>query len=283
MVSRARHLLRRCVAIACGLKGYLDIWWTPQLPIVYVNNPKSGCSTVKNSLKLAQADSYLSAGRSSFRRDDNPHNADDCLTRHGYADLRHGGPRLVISCVRNPYARALSGYLDKALHGDISLYRELHGVRPASFEAFLLALEAHPVRRLDEHFAPQWINLGLPGVKYDAVFYLENIAELRNALRSVVSNFEVESRVPHARGASDKLKAFYSRQAIELTQKLFAGDFARFGYSMDTERALEPPGKLWTPSGVVPLHGHVAIAPSDGLRSINRLIRYRELLEAGVI
>ena len=283
MVSRPRRLFRRCVAIAYGLKGYLDIWWTPQLPIVYINNPKSGCTTIKNSLKLAQANSYLSTGRSSFARDDYPHNADDCLTRHGYAQLRHGEERLVFSCVRNPYARALSGYLDKALHGDIGLYPELHGVRPGTFEDFLVALAAHPVRRLDAHFAPQWINLGLPRVKYDAIFYLENMAELRNALRGIVPQFEVEARVPHARGATDKLKAFYSSQAVALTQRLFAGDFERFGYSMEIERASEPPGKFWTRSGVVPHDSRAAVAPGDGLRSIDRVIRYRELIEAGVI
>ena len=48
-----------------GVQGDLQIWWTPELPIIYVSNPKSGCSTIKNSLKQAQAAYYLRlAGRS---------------------------------------------------------------------------------------------------------------------------------------------------------------------------------------------------------------------------
>ncbi len=283
MVSRPRRLIRRCLAIAFGLKGYLDVWWTPQLPVVYINNPKSGCSTVKNSLKLAQAGRYRSEGRSTFQHDRYPHIADDCLTRHGFSELGRGGPRLVISCVRNPYTRALSAYLDKAMHGQIHLYPELRGERPASFEAFLLALAAHPVRRLDAHFSPQWINLGLPKVKYEAIFYLENIAALRNALRRFISNFEVEDSIPHARGASEKLKTFYTPQAIALTQRLYADDFALFSYSLELDRALEPPGEFWTPRKLVPLNENVPIAPAEGLLSLNRVIRYRQLLEAGII
>jgi hypothetical protein len=283
IVSRRRRLIRRCVSLAFGLKGYLDVWWTPELPIVYVNNPKSGCSTIKNSLKHAQAARYRNEGRTGFQHDTYPHRADDCLTRHGFADLKRGGPRLVISCVRNPYARALSGYLDKACRGDIGLYPEFRGERPASFEAFLTALTKHPLRRIDPHFCPQWINLALRQVRYDAVFYLENVAAIEKGVRYVVADFEIKTSIPHAQGARDKLQAFYSRRAIDLVQRIYADDFARLGYSLQLERSAEAPGEFWTPSAIVPLGHEAIVAPAGGLSSLNRVIRYRHLMEAGII
>jgi hypothetical protein len=282
-MRKLRRYIRRWVSSALGMQGYVDLWWTPQLPVIYVNNPKCGCSTVKNSLKHAQAARFRSEGRHGFALHDDPHVADDWLKRQGITDLLHGDPRIVISCARNPYTRALSAYLDKVANGDISSYRELHGHRPESFEAFLEVLTRTDPTVLDSHFCPQHVNLGLPNVEYDAIFYLENVGSLQRSLRRMFGDFELETFAPHSRSAQQKLQAFYTPRAIDLVQRLYADDFTYLGYSRDLTRATDAPGEYWTPRGIIPLDADTDPAPAGGLASLRPVIRFHHLVEARII
>ena len=261
----------------------VELWWTPELPIVYINNPKCGCSTVKNSLKQAQASRFRKEGRECFALLDNPHVGDDCLKRHGIGDLRRGEQRLIVSCARNPYARVLSAYLDKVEVGDITQYKELRGERPASFEAFLEILAAATPNSLDPHFSPQHINLGLPYIAYDAIFYLENAASLQRALCGALGDFRLETFAPHSCRAQQRIDTFYTSRAIELVRRIYAADFARLGYSTDIARATEAPGEYWTPRGIVPHEKAACLVPAAGLASLKSAIRYRHLVEARFI
>lgn len=282
-MRKTRRRIRRWFASALGLPGHVDIWWTPQLPVVYVNNPKCGCSTVKNSLKQAQASRYRRDGRLAFEMRADPHAADDCLKRKGIADLTRGDTRLVISSARNPYTRILSAYLDKIVSGDICKFHELHGRRPASFEAFLDVLTEADPSTLDPHFCPQHINLALPDVAYDAIFYLENLAPLQQALRRAFGDFEIETYAPHSRSARQKLQEFYTPRAAEIVQRLYAGDFARLGYSTDLARASEAPGEWWTPHGIPHMPRETSLFAAGGLASLMPAIRYQRLIEARII
>ena len=282
-MRRSRRWIRRCFASVLGLKNEVELWWTPQLPIVYVNNPKCGCSTVKNSLKRAQASRYRQEGHHRFELLNDPHVADDCLKRWGIKELLRGGQRLVISCARNPYARALSAYLDKVEGGDIAQYRELGGQRPKSFEAFLDVVASTAPDVLDPHFAPQRLNLGLPDVAYDAIFFLENAASLQRGLQSAVGAFEIETFAPHSRRAQQRMEIYYTPRAIELVKQIYADDFAVLGYSMDIARATDAPGEYWTPRGIVTRDRDTALKPTSGLASLMPTIRYRHLIEARFI
>ena len=125
----ARRWLRNGVAKTLKVNGNLQLWWTPELPIIYVSNPKAGCSTIKNSLKQAQADDYVQSGRNGFRRLSEPHLSDDCLRNDGLRS-HTCKERLLISCVRNPYTRALSGYLDMVRGNNAVQYPELGKAAP---------------------------------------------------------------------------------------------------------------------------------------------------------
>jgi hypothetical protein len=282
-MRRSRRWIRRCFASILGLRNEVELWWTPQLPIVYVNNPKCGCSTVKNSLKQAQASRYRREGRQSFELLNDPHVADDCLKQRGVTDLMGRQSRLVISCARNPYARVLSAYLDKVESGDITQYRELGGRRPKSFEAFLDVLAATEPGSLDPHFSPQHNNLGLPDVVYDAIFYLENAGSLQRALQRALGDFELETFAPHSRRAQERMQAFYTPRTIDLVQRIYASDFAWLGYSRDIARATEAPGEYWTPRGIVFRERETCLRPASGLESLKSAIRYRHLIEARFI
>lgn len=229
----------------------MHVWWTPELPLIYVSNPKSGCSSIKQSLKSAQAGKYARDGR-SFERSDSPHEDDECLRRSGLSPSRCRD-RYLFSCVRNPFARVLSGYLDKIENGNPEAYPELKRLRRASFESFLHALADHDPHHLDDHFRPQHINLNYPKVAYDAVFFLENPEAIARFLEQISPGFTLERFSPHARSAAEKLASHYSPAALALVRDIYAKDFELFGYSADLDEALNAPGAMITEDGLQPL------------------------------
>jgi hypothetical protein len=52
-MNTPRRWMRNLVSDLFGVQGDMNILWTPHIPVIYVNNPKSGCSTIKHSLKEA--------------------------------------------------------------------------------------------------------------------------------------------------------------------------------------------------------------------------------------
>jgi len=241
-MTNLRRQVRNYLGRRIGVEADTEVLWTPEFPLIYVNNPKAGCSTIKQSLKAAQADAHKRAGR-DFELAADPHVTDDCLRRDG---LRAGEcrERYVFSCVRNPFARALSAYLDKVEHRDHRMFPELRSLDAVSFESFLRALAQSPAAQLNVHFRPQHINLGFPKLTYDAVFFLEHPAAMSTFLAQVVSGFELQRFAPHARGAADKIAAHYDATTEQLVREVYAGDFEAFGYSPRVEDARRAPGSM---------------------------------------
>jgi hypothetical protein len=264
----------------------MDIWWTPDLPLIYVGNPKAGCSTIKQSLKAAQADLFARANR-PFRREESPHSDDECLRRKGLAPADCRG-RYLFTCVRNPFVRALSAYLDKVEGQDWSKFSELQSMRDVSFEAFLRAIDQYPPSRLDDHFRPQHINLNSANVAYDAVFFLENANAIGSYLAEIVPGFRLDRFSPHARGAAEKMGSYYSPSTIELVRQIYAKDFEAFGYSRDVENALRSPGAMIADGRLIPNRPQhaVPIDPRQARRNgktLENTLRCQWLIERRLI
>ena len=223
--------------------------WAPNVPVVYVDNPKSGSTTIKHSLKQAQAAQYERAGI-QFRKSKNPHKRDDCLKTRGAWKVVHER-RFVISCVRNPYTRALSGFLDKVTENGPKYFPELRGRKVETFEDHLLAIADFPAKKLNFHFRPQSINLDFPSIEYDVVFYLERISAFSRFFAHIAQDLTLETFAPHSTHASSKLRAHYTNSALDLVQKIYADDFALFGYSMKLADSLVAPGECITGGRVV--------------------------------
>ena len=182
--------------------------WTPEIPIIYVNNPKCGCSTIRHSLKAAQAERYCKSGV-AFRRDEHPHGADDCLKtkklQRSACSQRH-----LISCIRNPFTRALSAYLDKVEQKDLAHIPELNNRPNSCFEDFLAALADFPPRDINPHFRPQHFILNFPNITYDAIFFLENLAPLVNFVRRISPEFRLVRFAPHSQSTISRLDDYYT-------------------------------------------------------------------------
>lgn len=274
--KRARRWLRDRVAEKMRVQGDLQIWWTPELRIVYVSNPKSGCSTIKNSLKQVQALSYEKSGK-PFRRHHEPHLSDDCLRNSGLP-IHSSLPRLVISSVRNPYTRALSGYLDMVEGRDTKQYPELKRWTVDTFEDHLAHVAAHRTQTLNTHFRPQHINLDVPRIRYDAIVFLENLAELPELIKAAARNLQVETFSPHARGASSKMKLHYTARSVDLVRQVYAKDFELFGYSQDISDAAFAPGAYIGIRGLVPKgEERVPVSPAAGVTPLVPTLRFQRL------
>lgn len=281
----SKRILRNVISDAMGVNAANKLVWAPDLPIVYVDNPKCGSTTIKNTLKQAQAHLFDARGI-KYRRRDDPHKADDCLRQRGLRlkDCRH---RYVISCVRNPFTRALSGFLDKVATRDPRYFPELRSRPVETFEQHLLAIAEYPAKRLNFHFRPQYLNLDFPNLTYDAVFYLENLAVFSDFCRKVAPELTLETSAPHARGAGSKSKLHehYSERAVELVRQIYAEDFRLFGYSPDLEETERLPGLCIIANRIVPEGTNIASAigpePANVVvpAAYETTVRYHRLVE----
>jgi hypothetical protein len=211
--------------------------------ICYVNNPKVGCSSVKQALWLMED---RRTGAKTY--DGNPH----APIGHPFgklpgvfAALEADRPIRVFSMVRNPYLRALSAYSSKIgkKSGVWTKFCTRYGLDPErqlSFRAFLRLLTFDAPECMDEHFAPQTTNLMQPWLQLDTVYRLEEPGPLWQWLQShtemVISTDPVN--VTNAKG---KLSSYYDDGTARLVRRIYAADFEAFGYSTDFESATESP------------------------------------------
>lgn len=285
-MRRTRRNIRNCLGRLIGIQADMQVWWTPGLPIMYVSNAKAGCSSIKQSLKAVQARAYIRAGR-TFDRKTDPHADDDCLRCTGLEPSRCRD-RYLFSCVRNPFTRALSAYLDKVKSDDYLAYCQLRKLQSISFEGFLRSLADYGPTCLDGHFRPQHVNLNYPSVSYDAVFFLENPAAISGFLAQIVPEFEFEHYAPHARGAAGKLAAHYSPTTVQLVREIYARDFEAFGYSRNLHDALQAPGHMLVEhallrAGAMQPPPPSPLRPSRQTRTLENTLRCRWLIERRLI
>lgn len=235
-----RRAVRDTVGKLLGAQNDLTLVWATNLPIIYVNNPKCGCSTIKRSLRSAQISLPHIAEQPAVA---GPHEADHLLKHKGLPPRASRG-RFVISCVRNPFTRALSGYLDK-IHGrEFDEYRVLHKRPVRDFEDHLQALTGYVPQKMEPHLRPQHLNLNFPDLRYDALFYLEDLQPFQRFLTRFAPDFVIESFRAHATDASSKLRQFYTPRALDLVRDIYREDFKLFGYGQSLDNVSTAPGEV---------------------------------------
>lgn len=211
--------------------------YAPALDILYLNNPKCGCTTVKHALWLA---CDARAGRNTFRGNVHDRKADP-FARNVFRlpDRKDGkiAQAVVFSAVRNPFARALSAYVDKVANDPVvwPIFLKRFGLRPTvgrrelSFTDFLGLIAVADDDILDGHFRPQCRNLLLPLAKPLFVGFVEDMAPVGAFLQAHGIPFR-NARM-NATRALDELSTLYDDRAVALVRTRYADDFANFGYS----------------------------------------------------
>ena len=163
-----------------------------------------------------------------------------------------------ISCVRSPYSRSLSAYLNKIEFNlpkmtfvdepkdlflltaeKIELFRretlDTSKYPKVNFEVFLRWLVAGPQwLTRDEHWAPQSEMLMLERVKYDYIGRFENLEKDAPKILAMMGcdiDFPTQKQIRFApTQASSKLAEYYTDSARALVEEIFAKDFDLLGY-----------------------------------------------------
>lgn len=210
----------------------------PEHGLVYIKNPKAGCSTVLVWL------SRLHSGQDDYRPK-NVH-AEHLLPRPADLGWRRisrmlGGEAYRFTFVRDPLRRVESAYRDKIVRASSSQWRDkirgslglpLGSAEPLSFEQFLAGLEQQdPVTEMDPHWRPQHLNLMHPLIEYDRIGKLENFDADLARIREEAGIRDVPVQKRNVRGTADPDSVYDGRSDRERrVRAIFATDFELYGY-----------------------------------------------------
>ncbi len=212
---------------------------------IYINNPKTGCSTLKSALVELE---LRDAGRVI--------DLSDRRSIHGLlSPLRQRPPiwpsptlsHLVqqdytfISFIRNPYTRLLSCYCDKIVSGALAqplIFRDLPGHRqPEGFTEFVHQIVSQTDLEMNPHWRPQVTNLLFGHIPYTFIGRLETYAE--DFVRAFAAIGVVGEAVPmllhlnKGRYPGVELSKFYDTALQKLVYQRYQADFEAFGYTYD--------------------------------------------------
>lgn len=209
----------------------------PQHDLIYVKNPKAGCSTI-----LVWLD-RLHTGDDDFE-------FSNIHKEHRLPRLREVGRSVVermlsgaayrFSFVRNPLSRFESVYwdkmVDKRLHWRPNITAALGlDVEPdtvVSFEQFLTAVEQQdPVSEMDPHWRPQHVNLMHPLVKYNRVGRLENFEADLEAIREEAGLPRIPLPIRNVSCRTSGASVYEGRpDLVRRVEQVYAEDFELYDY-----------------------------------------------------
>jgi hypothetical protein len=188
------------------------------------------------------------------------------------ADLMN---KFAFTVVRNPYAKLLSGYLDKVVRWQGRVARNpdtnetsrfsLASV-PTSFADFVDIVCAQPDRETDLHWTSQTYKTLFHFVKYNHIGHFEDLPGIfaRINRRFVASEPERENVAGHRTSASGKVREHYTDAIAAKVYDRYREDFETFGYSADPFAGSLAPIRPALPSGEY----------SDFCRPLSRVIKH---------
>ncbi len=221
--------------------------------LVYLNNPKVGCSTVKLTLWSRIRDiapreiaDIHDLAASPF------HNRIGWL---GWAERAQ-----VFTFVRNPFARVVSAYLNKICAQDDdtrSWFDGRYGFAPGTeigFGAFVEAIAGDDPLELDPHWRPQCLNVLAGLVTPNFIGHLECMdQDMATVLHQVFGDAAtaIPSAQVHGTGANQKYRGYFDDKATrDRVTALYGEDFSRYGYLPDPAAPIQSRhDAIWTMGG----------------------------------
>ncbi|GGH41004.1 Sulfotransferase family protein [Cribrihabitans marinus] len=206
--------------------------------VVYLNNPKSGCTTVKANL-------WSHIAPDTYPPRTNVHDLKASPFTNKIAQQSWLRDATVVTFVRNPYVRLASAFLDKIGNKDIPVWGAfaerygLHDPQTVSFDLFVEIIAGEPPEFLDPHWRPQHINIMYPFVRPNFLGRLETIDQDLPYLLSEcfgMTSKPPKRQAPHATGAGKQAGALLSDSGtLSRARALYERDFELFGYSSALE------------------------------------------------
>ena len=224
-----------------------NLFYFPHFEVVYINNPKAACTTLKRSLSRTKEDEISGGKFHKWVAQEYGMDSSD------YSKLPTAVPILFIS--RDPVKRAVSGYLDKIFGtwtGGESrqrikqkLTKEL-GKEPddaISFDEYLDYLQLKILdegRAINQHFGLQITNLEAVGLQPTHVFKLETLNGDLAALNSQRST-QIEICGHYNRTKNNKnRKLTLDDSQLKRLCTIFEQDLKRFNYADSYTEYLAP-------------------------------------------
>lgn len=244
-----------CPATASAVKliGRTDLEYglniSDRFRYVYVDNPKTGCSSLKSAmieLELSGLDSGIdpfdhalvhrvatAKGTSPLLR------ITDLKASNPISALVDGGYKFV-TFIRNPYTRLVSGYKDKILKNQ---NQKLHILKalgiPAdqidhqiTFDAFIEAIARQSDQQMDPHWRPQSTQTLQGIIKYDFIGRFENFdSDFSHTFKALgIPNDLVPLSRHMNKTGSEAAPLEISKKTQNLILERFRVDFEGFGY-----------------------------------------------------
>jgi Sulfotransferase family len=238
--------------------------------VIYLNNPKAGCTTVKTGLWLALQGKAPPPGSPQV------HKTDNTPLSKSLTDADAARRAFVFTFVRNPLQRLVSAYLDKVVARRDSIWTEFatrHGADPVQapgFDGFVEVLSGVAPELQNPHWRAQHLNILYPFVRPNLV---ADLGALRRELPAVLGRVSTRQVAeippsPHHMGAAAVWTDYYLRRAVDL----YPGDFDAFSYAPSL--TADPGGTM----GVVRSdHAHEGLARMVDLFNVQGPKRAREL------
>ncbi len=148
------------------------------------------------------------------------------------------------TCVRNPYHRSISGFLDKVGSGYQKNYAEYRGYgdpTASSFLDFLKQIDDWGTERINPHFIPQ-SNLLFQPIEYftkvakvenlqlDMADFLEEIGKDPSHAAKLAQPHQLEKSIPNKITNSHARIDFLNSETKRMIEKIYAVDFENFSY-----------------------------------------------------
>lgn len=212
---------------------------------VYLVNEKCGYNTITRALGSYEADRMMPypEPRGFHRPPYEIANRYQYLTSQDFYKF---------SCVRNPFVRALSSYLDKIMTVKKIWTRDQQGkvveepevwpreglgftmTQKISFKQFLEKLREKSIKEIDNHFKPMWAVIMYPVVNYNKIVHLETFDR---DFQEVMDYLGIPGKpkdylsAEHATKAVKKLSEYYTPECVALVLEIYKDDFKYFDYS----------------------------------------------------
>lgn len=213
----------------------------PEHGVVYVKNPKAGCSTVLVWLDRIHTGELDHEFTNIHRQHRLPLLRE--VGRHRLMEMLNGDAYR-FSFVRNPVSRFESVYRDKlaspSLHRTQAFRRRIQRTlslpedpqSAPTFEQFLDAVEQQdPVSGMDPHWRPQHVNLMHPTVQYDRIGRLESFDADLALIREESGLPDVPYRTRNASARSRTPSLLEGRpDLVARVEQVYAQDLELYGY-----------------------------------------------------
>nr|WP_321454325.1 sulfotransferase family 2 domain-containing protein [uncultured Cohaesibacter sp.] len=220
---------------------------------IFCEVAKSGCSAVKKELWRQELmgvplpEQFVKAHR-------NPHAPFEQhllikpfqLGQTGFNDLVRDPSVVKWAVVRNPYSRALSGYLDKVCRNEPQFRNlapniaKLRGTEAAevdhatvTFEEYCTALSLfEDPRFFDPHWRPQYYHICGDIIPYSHIVKLETLNEERQNLSKILGLREMTFKEgsSHATGSNSKIHEYFNKNCRRIIHEVYKQDFEKFNY-----------------------------------------------------